>query len=174
MSTVFNIPSTQSQPTTQAGPSTSNFVWPSGFTPPDPAFLPLLSENPFEMASNFGMPEMTDTRLISALQSQTAFIEGDPGGQDLELFYYRLVGPISWSGMLTRSLALPPCIRESTALDSSYNGGPRNRPMRVRLNLRTTNSSTIDPVPGRQSSLTTPECLYPTSAPHCSTSSSPT
>ncbi len=53
--------------------------------------MPMLSDNPFEMASNIGIPEMTDTRLINALESQTAFIEGEPGGRDLELFYYRLV-----------------------------------------------------------------------------------
>lgn len=73
-------------------PNMSNFVWPSGFTPEDPPPLPPpVIDNPFEIPAGFELPGMSDTRLISALQSQTAFIEGDPGGQDLELYYYRLV-----------------------------------------------------------------------------------
>lgn len=89
MSVMFNTQPQQTQNTSQ---HTSNFVWPSGFTPPDPNMMSLFGENnPFETAASSGLPAMTDTRLINALESQTAFIEGDPGGQDLELFYYRLV-----------------------------------------------------------------------------------
>lgn len=34
----------------------------------------------------------TDWKIASALESQTAFISGNPGeGDDLELFYYRFV-----------------------------------------------------------------------------------
>lgn len=86
----FDIASVFGQQTGITG--TSNFVWPSGFTPEDPpSLLPTIPDNPFEIPSGFEIPGMTDTRLINALQSQTAFIEGDPGGSDLELYYYRLV-----------------------------------------------------------------------------------
>ncbi len=34
---------------------------------------------------------MLDAKLLSALEGQTAIIEGDPEGQDLELYYYRMV-----------------------------------------------------------------------------------
>jgi len=50
-----------------------------------------MAENAFDMSVNKALPGMTDARLINALERQTAFIEGDPSGQDLELFYYRLV-----------------------------------------------------------------------------------
>ena len=38
------------------------------------------------------MPPTSDGRLIHALHSQTAFVDGDPDTkEDLELYYYRLV-----------------------------------------------------------------------------------
>ena len=75
-------------------PGTSNFVWPSGFTPEGLPTMPLFPASDGSDGRNIpqlggGMP---DLRLLNALEKQTAFIEGDPGDQDLELFYYRIVG----------------------------------------------------------------------------------
>ena len=93
-------------------PSTSNYVWPSGFTP----------EGQPSVSSNMSMPNTmnpaqvqqqqphqqqrfqeptighfmntspnTDMRLLNALESGAAYIEGNPEDEDIELFYYRFV-----------------------------------------------------------------------------------
>lgn len=91
-STPFDL-SSMFNTNTNGGNNGTGFVWPSGFTPEDPpALLPSTSlDNPFELTLGHTLPGMTDDRLINALERQTAFIEGDPGAEDLELFYYRLV-----------------------------------------------------------------------------------
>ncbi len=67
-------------------PSTSSYVWPSGFTPEGLTFPVAEPEPP-----QFLQPP-ADMRLMNALESQTAYIEGDPqDGKDLELYYYRFV-----------------------------------------------------------------------------------
>lgn len=66
-------------------PVNTNLVWPSGFTP---------EYMPFEPPQFVPQPlpsDMTGVQLLNALERQTAFIEGDPGAQDLELYYYRIV-----------------------------------------------------------------------------------
>ena len=69
----------------------SNFVWPSGFTPPGQpsTFLPDFTE---ATMAQFVSPSGTDMRLLNALESGAAYIEGDPSeDKDLELYYYRFV-----------------------------------------------------------------------------------
>lgn len=102
--------------------SSSNYVWPSGFTPEgqpsgsNPAVginqNQLMSQQ--QLINNFQLPGMneptigqfmntspgTDMRLINALESGAAYIEGNPAeDDDLELFYYRFVSPILASVM---------------------------------------------------------------------------
>lgn len=93
--------------------SSSNYVWPSGFTPEGQAsgsgsgsninHQPMSQQS---LINNFQLPGMneptigqfmntspgTDMRLINALESGAAYIEGNPAeDDDIELFYYRFV-----------------------------------------------------------------------------------
>lgn len=76
--------------------TSSNYVWPSGFTPEDQqpfSFTPNL-EPPEPTIGQFMSSPNTDMRLLNVLESGAAFIEGNPAeDKDLELFYYRFVGP---------------------------------------------------------------------------------
>ncbi|KAK4685515.1 hypothetical protein P7C73_g4633, partial [Tremellales sp. Uapishka_1] len=74
-------------------PSTGSFIWPSGFTPDDStiAFPPSTEHQDSNISAHISSPT-ADMRLINALETQTAFLEGDPEeDSDLELFYYRFV-----------------------------------------------------------------------------------
>jgi hypothetical protein len=70
--------------------TTANYVWPSGFTPENNSGVP---SDPLEPTMRqFMTSPATDMRLISALENQAAYIQGNPGeDEDLELFYYRFV-----------------------------------------------------------------------------------
>lgn len=72
---------------------TGNYVWPSGFTPDN---NPVMPSDPLEPTmKQFMTSPATDMRLISALENQAAYIQGNPGeDEDLELFYYRFVGTL--------------------------------------------------------------------------------
>lgn len=60
-----------------------------------PLLPPLDSHVDPNMISMDPSGNFPDLRLISALERQTAVIEGDLGGDDLELFYYRMVSTLS-------------------------------------------------------------------------------
>lgn len=89
------------------GNSTANYVWPSGFTPENTSVVP---SDPLEPTMRqFMTSPATDVRLISALENQAAYIQGNPGeDEDLELFYYRFVS-------VPRSIALTAVWRNSSA-----------------------------------------------------------
>jgi hypothetical protein len=106
-------------------PSTSNYVWPSGFTPEGQPSVP---------SSNMSMPTMnpaqvqqpqqqqrfqeptighfmntspnTDMRLLNALESGAAYIEGNPEDEDIELFYYRFVSLVECRSRVGRGREL--------------------------------------------------------------------
>lgn len=91
--------------------SSSNYVWPTGFTPEGQASgstsnINHQAMNQQSLVNNFQLPGMneptigqfmntspgTDMRLINALESGAAYIEGNPAeDDDIELFYYRFV-----------------------------------------------------------------------------------
>jgi hypothetical protein len=91
------------------GPSTSinivNFLEPSASYDFDTSFEPtwieslaphpdvtLLAGDQEKQTFSTVQSQMPDLRLLNALGSQRAYINGDPSdGQDLELFYYRFV-----------------------------------------------------------------------------------
>lgn len=74
------------------GGSTSNFVWPSGFTSEGQTFTFPMAEHGQPTMAKFMTSPATDMRLIKALENQAAYIEGNPPeDKDLELFYYRFV-----------------------------------------------------------------------------------
>lgn len=85
------------------------YAWPTGFTPEgEAASGPSVASYSMEpatimgppdaasMLSNTGYSPNTDAaRLMTALESQTAYIHGDPTeGKELELFYYRFVSSL--------------------------------------------------------------------------------
>lgn len=98
-----------------ASGTTSNYVWPSGFTPegqgqgqgsstmnPNQEQLQFPQQqqqhrqmNPFQeptIGQFMNTSPNTDMRLINALESGAAYIEGNPAeDEDIELFYYRFV-----------------------------------------------------------------------------------
>lgn len=75
--------------------SSSTYVWPTGFTPEHlPSVSAVPSAGHFINFTSLQQPTGSasmDAKILGALEGQTAFIEGDPDGQDLELFYYRMV-----------------------------------------------------------------------------------
>lgn len=89
-------------------PSTSNYVWPTGFTPEGQpsvsSSMSMPTMNPIQVQqpqARFQEPTIghfmntspnTDMRLLNALESGAAYIEGNPNeDEDIELFYYRFV-----------------------------------------------------------------------------------
>lgn len=97
--------------------SSSNYVWPTGFTPEGQASgsgnIAHQPMNQQSLAQNFQLPGMneptigqfmntspgTDMRLINALESGAAYIEGNPAeDDDIELFYYRFVSTVASKG----------------------------------------------------------------------------
>ena len=99
-------------------PSTSNYVWPSGFTPegqPSVSGSNMSMPNTMNPAQVQQQPQQqrfqeptighfmntspnTDMRLLNALESGAAYIEGNPEDEDIELFYYRFVSYVSAKG----------------------------------------------------------------------------
>jgi hypothetical protein len=92
----------------------SAYAWPTGFTPEgdvssvasysmDPASIMGPQETSMLLSNTGFSPNTEAAKLMTALESQTAYIHGDPAdGKELELFYYRFVsGPFV---ILLRSL----------------------------------------------------------------------
>ncbi|KAI5119149.1 hypothetical protein M0805_005228 [Coniferiporia weirii] len=97
-------------------PNHSPYLWPShspsssskvsGFGQP-------MGDYASELLANAGMSMSSSaqaTQLMRALQSQTAFVEGDPSmNEDLELYYYRISGSTAFNPGINRiSLKLQP------------------------------------------------------------------
>jgi len=130
-------------------PSTSNYVWPSGFTPEgQPSVSSTMSlqgqgqgqgntMNPLQLPHQqqqqqlrFQEPTIghfmnntspnTDMRLLNALESGAAYIEGNPAeDEDIELFYYRMVSsPCCYAA--DDSLAQQQFILESIVYPSNF------------------------------------------------------
>lgn len=113
--------------------SSSNYVWPTGFTPENQASNTgtnqshntqhVSSQQSQSQSNHFQMPSMgigeptighfmntspgTDMRLLNALEGGAAYIEGNPAeDEDIELFYYRFVSTAfltAWSARRSRS-----------------------------------------------------------------------
>jgi hypothetical protein len=136
--------------------SSSNYVWPSGFTPEGQCQGSNTSINQSQnqnlhlgmgqqgqgqgqgLSNHFQMPSVgeptighfmntspgTDMRLINALESGAAYIEGNPAeDEDIELFYYRFVSSLcqsSYDDTNNVSLGQQRSILESTEYRSNY------------------------------------------------------
>ncbi|KAG7442224.1 uncharacterized protein BT62DRAFT_974006 [Guyanagaster necrorhizus] len=109
--------------------SSSSYIWPI----PGPSVMsqtPTTPNFPFPQLS--GQPEKQTANLVRALESQVAYIDGDPTKSDeLELYYYRFSG--------------------STAIHPGINR------ISLKLQPRTAGSSASAPVPSAQSKPGSPE-----------------
>ncbi len=110
--------------------------------------IPMTPIIPFPQLS--GQPEKQTANLVRALESQVAYIDGDPTNSDgLELYYYRFVGPF----FLEIVLALTTTCAQSgsTAIHPGINR------ISLKLQPKAAGSSASAPVPRSQSKPGSPE-----------------
>lgn len=135
------------------------------FLPSYSAAAPTQRGDQMTASQHMPMSGMADMSMMDALQRQTAFIEGDPGDQDLELFYYRFVSLLvsiriaSWSHVIHESIS-----------QSCANAGVQSGPtamypgihrISLKLQRRNDSSSTMAAAPQPDSQLSPPPVREP-------------